>query len=224
MSFLASSCISMWFVFPDGRTVPAWTRWLLVLWVGSLILSFLVPSLTGVQLVIVGFCVISTLGSQIYRYFRYSNAIQREQTRWIVFMVAALICIIGPAFASSVAFKPAGMYLGRNYLFSSLISILGGLWLLFFPIVIAVAILKYRLWDIDLIIRRTLVYVPLTAILTGLFAASIKLTQMFLTAVEGQQSETATVLTTLIVVAAFDPLKGWLQRRVDALFKFGQDS
>ena len=73
------------------------------------------------------------------------------------------------------------------------------------------------------IIRRTLVYVPLTAILAGVFSASIKVTQALFAGLAGSQSEAATVLTTLIVVATFDPLKGWLQRTVDARFKAGSD-
>jgi len=94
---------------------------------------------------------------------------------------------------------------------------------LLFPLSIGIAILRYRLYDIDIIIRRTLVYVPLTAILAGVFSATIKVTQALFSGLAGAQSEAATVLTTLIVVAAFDPLKGLLQRTVDARFKTGSD-
>jgi len=94
---------------------------------------------------------------------------------------------------------------------------------LLFPLSIGIAILRYHLYDIDIIIRRTLVYVPLTAILAGVFAASIKLTQALFAGLAGTQSEATTVLTTLIVVAAFEPLKGWLQRMVNARFKEGPD-
>lgn len=90
---------------------------------------------------------------------------------------------------------------------------------LFVPIAIGIAVLKYRLYEIDLLINRTLVYVPLTAILAGLFAATITLTQKLFVAVTGQSSDAAAVLTTLVVVAAFEPLKKWLQERVDRRFK-----
>jgi len=96
---------------------------------------------------------------------------------------------------------------------------LTALWILCLPIVIGISILRYRLWDIDIIIRRTLVYLPLTAILAGVFAASIKLLQTLFSPLSGQQSGAATALTTLIVVAVFDPIKGWLQRIVDTRFK-----
>jgi len=96
---------------------------------------------------------------------------------------------------------------------------LTALWILFLPIVIGIAILRYRLWDIDIIIRRTLVYLPLTAILAGVFAASIKLLQSLFSPLSGEPSGAATALTTLIVVAAFDPIKGWIQKIVDTRFK-----
>ena len=92
------------------------------------------------------------------------------------------------------------------------------------PISLMIAILRYRLWGIDLLINRTLVYVPLTAILAGIFAACISLSQKLSAALTGQQSDAATVLTTLIVVAAFDPLKHGLQQLVDKRFKETPDA
>jgi hypothetical protein len=81
------------------------------------------------------------------------------------------------------------------------------------------ATLRYRLWEIDVIINRTLVYVPLTALLAGIFAASISATQKLFVAFTGQESDAATVLTTLIVVVAFTPIKDGLQNIVNRRFK-----
>jgi hypothetical protein len=114
---------------------------------------------------------------------------------------------------------PSSANLATSFLAATLFRLLTDLWLLCLPIVIAMAILRFRLWDIDIIIRRTLVYLPLTAILAGVFAASIRLLQALFSPVSGQQSSAVTALTTLIVVAIFDPIKGWLQRIVDARFK-----
>jgi len=88
---------------------------------------------------------------------------------------------------------------------------------------LAAAILRSRLWDIDLLINRTLVYIPLTAILAGIFSASITLTQKFFVAITGQTSDAATVFTTLVIVAAIEPLKSGLQHLVDRRFKEASD-
>jgi hypothetical protein len=113
---------------------------------------------------------------------------------------------------------PTRVSLPTSFLAGTVFNTFGRLTSMFLPIVIGISILRYRLWDIDIIIRRTLVYLPLTAILAGVFAASIRLLQTLFSPLSGQ-SGTATALTTLIVVAAFDPVKGWLQRLVDTRFK-----
>jgi hypothetical protein len=87
------------------------------------------------------------------------------------------------------------------------------------PIAAGIAILKYRLYDIDLIINRTLVYVPLTAILAGVYSATLALSQRLFQALTGQRSDAAVVLTTLILVVTFTPIKNALQTIVDKQFK-----
>jgi hypothetical protein len=88
-----------------------------------------------------------------------------------------------------------------------------------FPVAAGIAILKYRLYDIDLLVNRTLVYVPLTAILAGVYSASIALFQKLFVAATGQQSDAAVVITTLILVSSFTPIKNGLQGFVDRRFK-----
>lgn len=83
------------------------------------------------------------------------------------------------------------------------------------PLTIAIGILRYRLFDIDLIINRSLVYGGLTAILGALYAAIVTFLNRFFISATGQRSDAAYVLTAFAVVVAFGPLKDWLQRRVD---------
>src|SRR5581483_9505430 len=92
------------------------------------------------------------------------------------------------------------------------------------PISIGIAILRSHLWDIDLIINRTLVYGALTAILAGILAVSSDLSKRFFLAVTGESSELAPIVATLIVVAAFEPLKKRLQEFVDRHFKYATGS
>jgi hypothetical protein len=208
----------LFYLFPDGLFVPAWTRWLPFGWVLGYIASLLTPSLTLYLLPLVVGLVISAPASQIYRYVRVSNEVERQQTKWIAFMGGVLILLFIPQALVLTAFAPKGANLAASFVAANVMRTLTSVWILFLPIVIGISILKYRLWDIDIIIRRTLVYLPLTAILAGVFAASIRLLQSLFSPLSGQ-SGTATALTTLIVVAAFDPVKSWLQRVVDARFK-----
>jgi hypothetical protein len=89
--------------------------------------------------------------------------------------------------------------------------------LLTLAVAFSVAILRYRLYNIDVIIHRTLVYLPVTALVAGLLAASIKLTEKLL--LSEQQSLVATTLTTLVVATAFTPIRTSTQKIVDKHFK-----
>lgn len=145
-------------------------------------------------------CVVS-----VFVRYRRAAPVEREQIKW--FLYACLVFL--------VVYSGGLFNQDSNSVFGLLLSAA----ILLIPVSIGIAILRYRLWDIDLIIRRTVVYVPLTAILAGVFAASITLTQRVFFSLTGSQSDAATVLTTLIVVAAFDPIKTWLQKMVDRRFK-----
>jgi hypothetical protein len=210
---------SLFYLFPDGRFVPAWTRWFVLGWFIAYLASSIAPSLSAYLVPFVVGLIVSAPASQIYRYVRVSDEHQRQQTRWIAFMGGVLVILIIAQILASTLFTPSRMNLSTSFLASTIMRTLTNLWILCLPIVVAIAILKYRLWDIDIIIRKTLVYLPLTAILAGVFAASTRLLQTLFTPLSGEPSGTATALTTLIVVAAFDPIKAWLQRLVDARFK-----
>ncbi|HVQ23351.1 MAG TPA: hypothetical protein VMT36_08760, partial [Candidatus Saccharimonadia bacterium] len=80
----------------------------------------------------------------------------------------------------------------------------------------SVAILRYRLYDIETIIGRTLVYGGLTAILAGLYTAAIRLFNSLFSTVTGERSDLALVLTTLVLATTFTPIKAWLELRVAA--------
>jgi hypothetical protein len=87
------------------------------------------------------------------------------------------------------------------------------------PASLGLAILRYRLWDIDLLINRTLVYVPMTALLAGLYTASVALTQRLFIALTGERSDAVIVFVTLLLATAFSSLRGRLQTLVDRRFK-----
>jgi hypothetical protein len=90
------------------------------------------------------------------------------------------------------------------------------------PIAIGVAVLRYRLYEIDRIVNRALVYGTVTAILAGVFAAVTLLTQRIFVTLTGQKSDVAIVLTTLAVATLYTPVRRRVERLVDRYFKYDQ--
>jgi hypothetical protein len=142
--------------------------------------------------------------------FRRGAAGEREQIKWLLYACGLFAAVI-------LAGTP--LNLDTTSASSDIFSLLYVLSIVTIPVAIAVAVLRYRLWDIDVIIKRTLVYIPLTAIVAGVFAAATSLSQKAFVAVAGQDSLGSTVLATLIVVASFNPIKERVQKLVDKGFK-----
>src|SRR6266567_3672260 len=167
-------------LFPSGRFVPAWMRWsIAVMLVGLLPLAFLAPlTLTTplgwlVVLVFIGEAAILVV-VQVYRYRRVSSLLERQQTKWVVFGMAVLITLgfggvvptlIIPTLADPDSPSGSLYQLAVN----TNISCLG----LLIPLSFGFAMLRYRLWDIDVLINRTLVYGTLTVLLTGVYISLI---------------------------------------------------
>jgi hypothetical protein len=139
--------------------------------------------------------------------FRRAHGLERQQLKVYVFGLVA-------AFTLSYGATLVDLERHEVLLFpvaSSLAAI--SLW-----IALTVAILRYRLFDIDVVINRALVYGTLTALLAGTFAALSIVTQRITLAVTGQQSEVAVVLAALVVTALFQPLRSRIQTFVDRRF------
>jgi hypothetical protein len=149
--------------------------------------------------------------SMILRY-RRAGSVERAQLRWIAVAVMA-ITLAGIPFVVVRYGMQAGYSTGGLLLATALIA---GC---FLPVAAAVAILRHRLYDIDLILNRALVYIPLTAILGGLYTAGVALSQRLFVTITGDRSDAAIVITTLVMAGLFTPIRNWLQGFVDRRFK-----
>lgn len=154
-------------------------------------------------------CGLISLASLIIR-FRKADLIERRQIKWVlfaaaIFMLTQLLQAVPPVYS---------FFTKNNLTFLVIIPISIAL-----PMAVGMAILRYRLWEIDILINRTLVYVPLTGILSGLYAASMSLLQRTFIAFTGAKSDGAVVLTTLILASTFTPIRNALQGLVDRRFK-----
>lgn len=216
------------YLFPSGAAAPRWTRTPVSIILATLGILDLAGFLASYgRLPIEGERLLSQVGpmvgvgmlglilySQIYRYRHLYSPVEREQVKWFVFAIAVLL-------AEIILFVLSGL-LGTQP--SAIFQDISGQLLLLLPLSVGFAVLRYRLYDIDLIINRTLVYVPLTAIVAGLMAAGVKLSQMAFVAITGKESDVAVVAATFIVVSLSTPIRDRLQALVDRSFKDSGDA
>jgi hypothetical protein len=147
-------------------------------------------------------CVVS-----LFMRFRRAGPIEREQIKWLFYACALFAGIYIPAFLNDSWTENNWIW---NFLFrGSILTI---------PAAIGVAILRYRLWDIDLIIRRTLVYTLLTACMALVYLGAVTFLQSLFQSVSGQSSTIAIVLSTLAIAALFNPLRNRIQAFIDRRF------
>ncbi|MET0773803.1 MAG: hypothetical protein ABWZ82_12015 [Candidatus Limnocylindrales bacterium] len=155
--------------------------------------------------------VLLAAGSLIDRY-RDADEALRRQVRWVV--------VAGGLTAVTVAPLLVGRYLLRpGDAVGELIVVAAASGAAAFPIAVAIAITRADLFDIDVIIGRTLVYVPLTAILAGLYAALVALLQRVFVTLTGDTSDAVIVLSTLVLAAAFTPVRQTLDGFVERHFR-----
>jgi uncharacterized membrane protein YidH (DUF202 family) len=153
-------------------------------------------------------------GTQVYRYRRVSSPAERQQTKWVVFG-------LGVSMAAIIVFQLVGLLVQQ--VASSTVksqvdgNLVGGVFILMLaiiPVCIGIAVLRTHLWDIGLVISRTLTYAVVTALLAGVYAGLVLLA----THVLSFHTAVAVAVSTLAAAAAFHPLRQRVQRAVDRKF------
>ena len=224
--FFSLPNIVLLLVFPNGTFQPGWTRffvWLgLAFTAGALLVDSgeLLRPTTLVGFLWVGLLyglLLLSLVVQIYRYVVIYTFAERQQAKWAVYGIlvwAAAMAVSSVPFyyvLSLPADQPTPWWgpFGSTLWFLSLAVL---------PVSFSVAILRSRLWDIDFIVRRTLLYTLLTGLLALVYFGTVTLLQSFFAAVIGHQSTAAIVVSTLTIAALFNPLRGRLQDLLDRRF------
>ncbi len=235
------SSIVLLTLFPDGRFVPAWTRPFALIWVAIMFFALFLPdtplSLTTWSpaprfLVLLAGSLIGAY-AQIYRFSRISTPVERQQTKWALLgLIAAaasplaffVFISLPPDLAETsipnILFQRVGPSFYSMVIVVRLLSAtVRGIYFLLFPLSFAVAILRYRLWDIDILIRRTLIYSVLTGTLVVIYFASVLVLQAGFIAFTGQErSELVSVVSTLAIAALFVPMRRRVQDAIDKRF------
>ncbi len=202
-----------------GRPIPRWAWMLVFLWLVQIIPWVLPPDspyqilnwplllFAGGQLVLWG----TSMSVQLYRYTLVSDHVQRQQCKWLIFGFALALLIDIPYFGLQGLF-PALAAASSPY--RLLYATVRELFLVFIPLAIGIAILRYRLWDIDLIINRTLVYGALTLSVIGLYVLVVV---GLGTLIKVQGNVLLSLLATGVIAVLFQPLRLRLQRGVNRL-------
>ncbi len=218
------------YIFPDGRVIPRAARMVIVLLLiyepAALLFPALMPPTTfggGVspdKYFVLGWTfLVFTLGlaAQIFRYARVSTRQQRQQTKWVVFGIALFMVMaaLGVLFSVASSVRDADSFNGLARFIAPTCLLAG---LLAIPLSLGFSILRYRLYDIDVLIRRTVTYTMLAVLLLMIYFGSVILLQQLFASVTGQRSEVITVLSTLAIAALFVPLRNRIQDAIDRRF------
>lgn len=206
--------------FPDGRFIPRWTRWLfgaflMAGFIGSVLEVYLPDLAQGPGERVLWFSMILTgIGTQLYRYGRVSDTAQRQQTKWVVFglVVATLSIALWAVFLQPL---PLLSEPGLPTLAGKLLemSIVNGV-LVLVALTIGYSILRYRLWDIDIIIKRALIWGALSGIVIGVYVLIVGgLGALF----QSRGSFLPSMLATGVIALLFHPLRQRVQRGVNRL-------
>jgi hypothetical protein len=218
LDYLSQVCFGIFFyLFPDGKFVPRWTRWLAaasaLYWVPA---TFLPGSFSELSFSVVFFAFLGSLVvAQVYRYRRVSTQEQRQQTKWVVFgFTVALVGFTAILLLASLVptvrdTGPVGLMVFGTLVYGFLLLI---------PLSIGVAILRSRLYAIDVVINRALVYGSLTAMLVLIYVGGVVGSQYVLRALTGQGSTLVVVASTLAIAALFNPLRRRVQEFIDQRF------
>jgi hypothetical protein len=214
-------------LFPSGRFVPGWTRWAVLLvpvvfWVYASLVPWPAPAdaellLTPLSVGVTAGLVGSIMVAQIYRYQRVSTPVERQQTKWAVLGIIEGP-LVGILYFSLPVFIPA---LGQpDSVYFVLVKPVYNLLWLFVPVCFGIAMLRYHLWDIDVIIRRTLVYGTLTALLAALYFGVVIGLQALVGSVNSATASSPVIIvaTTLLIAGLFDPLRRDIQAFIDQRF------
>lgn len=209
-------------VFPSGIFVPRWLRWTALVAAACLAGGILL-AVTGsaddarnvFQLTGLGFLIIDA-AAQIYRYRRVSSPAQRQQTKWVVLGLAGAVAVVG---VNMLAWS----FVPHNVASSAAAQTLDGAitWQLAFTLIavgIGIAVLRFRLWDVDLVINRALLYAGLTAAVVAIYVLVVG----YLGRALGTQTTLwMSLVATGMVAVVIQPLRGLLERNINRL-TYGQ--
>jgi hypothetical protein len=214
------------YLFPSGRFVPRWTVWAAMLYLAWQVIQSM-PSNSPISneqwLPLLSGCVefgflICPIYAQLYRYRHISSPVEQQQTKWVVFGLVLTLVAEGMIFLPPLLSPTLAQYNSLRSLYVLISACLFPLLLDLIPLTIGIAVLRYRLWDVDVLINRTLVYSTLTISLVFIYLSLVLVIQIILHIFFSQTNNIALVASTLAIAAIFQPLRTRIQMGIDRRF------
>jgi hypothetical protein len=198
----------------DGRFVTRWARWLLLCWPVAVCTWFIFMDSFHYSQVWLAALVLLSI-AQVYHYRTAASPLQRQQGKWLLFGTCVVVII---AFGSTLL-PFIFLSLGQASSFYQLVTTPAYIIIeIIIPLCLALAVLRYRLYDIDIIIRRTLIYSTLTVMLAVIYFGLVFAMQFLLRGLISQTNGVAIVVSTLAIAALFQPLRHRIQNLIDRRF------
>jgi tRNA A-37 threonylcarbamoyl transferase component Bud32 len=219
-----TSQVMFFYLFPTGRFIPRWSRWLVI---PLLIFRFLIwanihindVDQGAIEVGIVVLLMLIGMGHQIYRYRKLSTPVQRQQVKWLLVGLGITVPLVaGYIYVVNIAhlFGPEN---ASNYFLLRTLRVLEQIGLFIFPLSLIFSIVRYRLWDIDVAINKSLVYTAITILLAIPFIAVFWATQAFLRTLLGDShAEIAIAISGIVVGVLFNPAHKQAQNFIDRRF------
>jgi signal transduction histidine kinase len=220
---LATPILLLALMFPSGRFVPRWTRWLVpasLIWIISV---FALPPMEEFSTVppigIMGVVILALslplfgLYAQIYRYRNVSTLEERQQTKWVVYGLGLWFLSIIIASIPYMIFinQPEGTPVTLTF---RIMALMWWVSMLIIPVSLTLSVLRYRLWEIDFVVNRTLVYGSLTAIVVVIYVLIVGGLGMIF---QSQGSLLVALVATGLIAVLFQPLRAMVQKGVNRL-------
>ncbi len=209
-------------LFPDGRLVFPWMRWLAAPLVVAVVLYVLRAPLRishqwisevswGILMAALLTLWLGGLAAQAYRYRRLASGEARQQIKWVLLGLSAPVTMVVTGFIALFLLDDQAwvQFVGEPLQIVAFALI---------PVTIGISMLRYHLWDVDVVIRRTLIYAALTGTLLAAYLFSILILQYLFRALTRQESSLAIVISTLGIAALFVPLRRRIQDDIDRRF------
>jgi hypothetical protein len=215
------SMFIVFFIFPTGYFEPRWTRWVSILLIIPAGLDFLNLQTYGNALwdfyLWIGFFALGAF-AQVYRFLRVSTPVERQQTKRVVFGVVACFLIIVVLDVTSILI-PSHLTYAQFILFSLFVRAGATLPVLVLDLSFVFAIYRYRLWDTDLYINRTLVYSLITLSLMAVWVLTTQVLNLASQQLLGKQAGIlAALLSSLQVAVIYRPVRKWVEKWVNTRF------
>ncbi len=211
IDFVASGIVVFLFLFPDGKFVPKWTTGVTALWI---IISYhrvfkpdsiLNPELWPMWLDIVGWMIFYLLifSAQLYRFRKVSNSVQKQQAKWLLVSIIIIILHIGWM----------GIFGYEQGAILKVVSPLMAITIILIPVSLAISILQYKLWNLDIFINRFVLYIMLSSLVAIIYASIIGI----LGTIFQQGGFFISFIAVGVIAILIQPIKGKLQAAINRL-------